>query len=175
MIIIQNRLQERLELLRIADAVLDPTPIGGVVPMLEALAMGTPVVTLAGGGTGERRSFVANVLRLPTRPLVILPISPMPGLARLTHGVGIGVVIRDGVGAGCRNRGGRGVGDLLALRRHVLQDLQRQEGLVDEVTEPMRDKRRCGGSHSDGEKRKNEKGKKVTWVRKVSGVRKLSG
>ena len=36
----------RLELLRIADAALDPSPFGLMVPILEAISMGTPVITV---------------------------------------------------------------------------------------------------------------------------------
>jgi predicted O-linked N-acetylglucosamine transferase (SPINDLY family) len=46
--------QARYELI---DFVLDPMPFGGVNGTLEALDMGTPVVTLLGGRHGERTSY----------------------------------------------------------------------------------------------------------------------
>ena len=36
----------RLDLLRIADAILDPAPVGLTLPSLDAIAIGTPVVTV---------------------------------------------------------------------------------------------------------------------------------
>jgi tetratricopeptide (TPR) repeat protein len=65
----------RLDLLRIADAVLDPVPLGLTLPVLEALAVGTPVITVAGhaqrtatvtqrnGPMTTEHGFAANFLR----------------------------------------------------------------------------------------------------------------